>query len=87
VVKWSGGSYEADLKQFLPRGSHLRNSGKVKALVLFTSTDCKLVLNEGAYKFKQSQLDRNINYLMAWNITLMLSLAAFMTYNCHLFIQ
>ena len=86
LVVWNGKSYNADLKQFLPRGSYLRNSEKIKALVLFTSTDCKLVMNQGTYKFKQSQLDRNINYLMATNIILMFSIAAIMTYFCHVFI-
>jgi len=86
VASWKGGRYEADLKQFLPRGSHLRNSNKVTVLVLFTSTDCKLVMNEGSYKFKQSQLDRNINYLMAWNIFQMLTIAALMTWICYHFL-
>lgn len=87
IACWLDGKFEADLKQFLPRGAHVRNSGKVLALVLFTSTDCKLVQNEGAYTFKQSQLDRNINYLMAWNIFLMLSIAGLMTHSCHKFLE
>jgi phospholipid-translocating ATPase len=86
IVTWDQGKYEADLKQFLPRGSHLRNSNKVLALVLFTSVDCKLVMNEGPYTFKQSQLDRNINFLYAINITQMFTIAVIMTWMCHSFL-
>jgi magnesium-transporting ATPase (P-type) len=86
-VTWEQDSYDADLKQFLPRGAVVRNSDKITALVLFTSTDCKLVMNQGKYQFKQSQLDRNINYLMAWNIVLLLVIASIMTHNSNQFIR
>ena len=44
-------------------------------------------MNQGRYQFKQSQLDRNINYLMAWNIVLLLVIASIMTYNSNQFIR
>ena len=34
-----------DLKQFVPRGAHVRNSECLYLLVLFTGNDTKLILN------------------------------------------
>lgn len=41
-------------------------------LVVFTGKDTKQILNEGKYKFKQSQVDKVINIFLAWNIFIMI---------------
>ena len=51
------------MKQFLPRGSILRNSGGagVLALTLYTGGDSKLILNQGSLKYKASNTDKTLN--------------------------
>ena len=36
---------DLDLKQFVPRGAHVRNSECLYLLVLYTGNDTKLILN------------------------------------------
>ena len=43
---------DIDLKQFVPRGAHVRNSEHLYLLVLYTGNDTKLILNQGSYRFK-----------------------------------
>ena len=57
------------------RGATVCNSEKVTGLVVHTSTDCKLVMNQGRYRFKQSSLYKGINALMLFNIALILIIA------------
>lgn len=65
---------DLDLKQFVPRGAHVRNSGHLYLLVLYTGNDTKLILNQGSYRFKQSHVDKVVNKILAVNIVLMLSM-------------
>ena len=57
------------------RGATLTNSGTVTGVVVHTSTDCKLIMNQGKYRFKQSSLYKGINALMTFNIVLILVIA------------
>ena len=75
-VKHGDQFIEADMKQFLHRGATLSNSDKVRGIVVHTASDCKLIMNQGKYRFKQSKLYKGINYLMIFNIVLILSFAA-----------
>ena len=43
---------DIDLKQFMHRGATICNSDSVTGLVVHTSTDCKLIMNQGRYRFK-----------------------------------
>ena len=69
-----------DLKQFVPRGAHVRNSDCLFLLVLFTGNDTKLILNQGKYRFKQSHVDQVINKVLLVNILLMLSFGVVLSY-------
>ena len=71
---------DLDLKQFVPRGAHVRNSRCLYLLVLYTGNDTKLILNQGKYRFKQSHVDQMINKILAINIVLMLSMCATIAY-------
>lgn len=62
---------ELDLFQFIPRGSTLKNSQKVYALVIYTGIDTKLVLNQGRYQNKISSFLGRINYYLGINICFM----------------
>ena len=42
-------SQELELKQFMPRGSFIKNSAGVYCMVAYTGVDTKLVLNQGEY--------------------------------------
>ena len=68
--------FEIDMKQFMHRGATVCNSERVTALVVHTSSDCKLIMNQGRYRFKQSNLNKGINALMAFNIVVILVIAA-----------
>lgn len=45
---------ELDLKQFLHRGTILKNSHYVDALVIYTGENTKVIMNQGRYRFKIS---------------------------------
>ena len=48
-----GGEYiEADLNNFIHRNAKIQKTGEITGLVLHTSKDCKVVMNEGKYIFK-----------------------------------
>ena len=71
---------DLDLKQFVPRGAHVRNSEYIYLLVLYTGNDTKLILNQGSYRFKQSHVDGMVNKILGINIVIMLTLCAIMAY-------
>lgn len=52
------------------------NSEKATGLVVHTGNDCKLIMNQGKYQFKQSSLNKGINLLMGFNIAVELTIAA-----------
>lgn len=70
---------DLELKNFIPRGSMLKNSDDVYAMVVYTGPDTKLVLNQGKYKFKNSNLAKTINGFMIINLITMLVLDIFMS--------
>ena len=52
---------ELGLLQFVPRGSVLRNSLNVYAMVAYTGVDTKLILNQGEYSLKISSVFTKLN--------------------------
>ena len=70
---------DLELKNFIPRGSVLKNSENVYAVVLYTGIDTKLVQNQGKYKFKISKLSVVLNRFMIINIVTMFVLDIFMS--------
>ena len=75
-VEYGSEEIEVDLNNFVHRGASLAKTKEITGLVLHTSTDCKLVMNQGKYIFKQSKLYRGINALMLFNVLLIIILAA-----------
>ena len=65
---------DLELKNFIPRGSTLKNSSDVYVMALYTGTDTKMVLNQGKYKFKISHLNYLINRYMLYNLATMIVL-------------
>ena len=56
-------SEEMTIAQFLPRGSILHNTGGVGVLAaaVYTGRDSKLILNQGALKYKASNTEKTLN--------------------------
>ena len=63
------------LNQFLHRGSYIENSGHVVALVVYTGTDSKLIMNLGKYVFKMSSFEKILNRIMVINLLLAITIA------------
>jgi phospholipid-translocating ATPase len=72
-----------DLKQFLHRGTVVVNSNYIDAIVIYTGKDTKIVQNQGKYLFKQSQLDRAINWITIFNMFVIFFLAFIMTFKSY----
>ena len=56
-------THDLSLKNFLHRGSKLKNSVKIDALVVYTGVDTKLVLNVGTPRTKFSRAKILLNYM------------------------
>jgi len=65
--------------QFIPRGSTIRNSESIIALVIYPCKETKQVLNSGKYKYKMSRGEHRLNFALIINVILMLSLAGIFT--------
>ena len=70
---------DCDLKQFAPRGSHVRNSKHLYLMVLFTGNDTKLILNQGHYRFKRSRIENMLNVVLTWNTLVLAGIIVLMT--------
>lgn len=77
-VKGSDGD-ALQLQNFVPRGSVLKFSDEVYAMVLYTGVETKQVLNQGQYKHKISQLQREVNKYMAISFVVILVIMIFMS--------
>lgn len=82
-----GQTKEVDLKQFLHRGAKVANSNMIDAVVVFTGRETKLVMNQGNYHFKVSQLDKAINWITLWNMIIIFVMATIMTVGSYNFIS
>lgn len=59
------------------RGSYIENSGFVWALVVYTGTDSKLIMNLGKYVFKMSSFEKILNRIMILNLIAAIVIAIF----------
>ena len=72
IIRTENKKIDLDLTQFIPRGTIVRNSGKIYTVVVYTGKDTKIIMNNGKYKFKKSSNDKVINIFLAWNVFVML---------------
>ena len=68
-------SMNLDLNQFLHRGSYIENSGYALALVVYTGSDSKLIMNLGKYVYKMSSFEKILNRIMVMNLLLAIVIA------------
>lgn len=74
-----------DLKQFLPRGAFVKNSGQILALVLYTGVETKILLNAGKYQYKTSSTEKLVNKISMIQIGFMVLIAVIMTIGNYVF--
>lgn len=72
-------SKKLELKNFIPRGSVVKNSEEILALIVYTGVDTKLALNLGTYQFKISRMQVFINKFILVNIVLWVGLIILMS--------
>jgi magnesium-transporting ATPase (P-type) len=48
-------------------------------MIIYTGKETKINLNQGKYTFKQSEIEKKLNYILAAHIVMMLSLAGIMS--------
>ena len=61
----------------------IKNSGKLYALVLYTGKETKIMLNQGQYKLKRSQVEKKLNILVLINILVLMTLDGIMCGLCY----
>jgi phospholipid-translocating ATPase len=65
VLTWKNGeTCSLDNDKMLLRGCRLRNTKWCYGLVVFAGADTKLMKNGGKTKFKQTHIDKLLNYLI-----------------------
>ena len=58
--------------QFIPRGSVIKNSGDIAAMVVYTGNETKLMQNLGQYKYKRSRMEQRIQTTLLMNVCFLL---------------
>jgi phospholipid-translocating ATPase len=61
---WNEAKFSLDNEKMLLRGCRLRNTKWCYGLVVFAGSDTKLMKNGGKTKFKQTHIDKLLNYLI-----------------------
>ena len=65
TLTWrTGEKYSLDNDKMLLRGCRLRNTQWCYGMVVFAGADTKLMRNSGKTKFKQTHVDKLLNYLI-----------------------
>ncbi len=64
TLTWKETKYSLDNDKMLLRGCRLRNTKWCYGLVVFAGSDTKLMKNGGKTKFKQTHIDKLLNYLI-----------------------
>ena len=72
-------TFSFDLNAFLYRGSILKNSDSVLALVVYTGTDTKQIKNFGKYRLKLPSYYKTLGLIFRYTLTLILFLTGALT--------
>lgn len=83
TLKWRHNeTYSLDNDKMLLRGCRLRNTRWCYGLVVFAGSDTKLMMNGGKTKFKQTHIDKLLNYLIIGIVIFLFSMCAICTIAC-----
>ncbi|KAM4635236.1 phospholipid-transporting ATPase IC [Polymixia lowei] len=75
TMLWNRERYPLDLDNMLLRGCKIRNTDECHGLVIFAGADTKIMRNGGKTRFKRTNIDELMNY-MVYTIFVMLILVA-----------
>ncbi|MBN3279418.1 AT8B1 ATPase, partial [Polyodon spathula] len=76
TMMWRNDSYSLDLSNILLRGCTVRNTDISHALVIFAGADTKIMKNGGKTRFKRTNIDRLMNYMVYTIFFLLIFIAA-----------
>lgn len=83
VLTWKNGeSCSLDNDKMLLRGCRLRNTRWCYGLVVYAGADTKLMKNGGKTKFKQTHIDKLLNYLIIGIVIFLFKMCAICTIAC-----
>ena len=83
VLTWKNGEQcSLDNDKMLLRGCRLRNTKWCYGLVVFAGSDTKLMKNGGKTKFKQTHIDKLLNYLIIGIVIFLFTMCAVCTIAC-----
>jgi phospholipid-translocating ATPase len=83
TLKWKNGeTCSLDNDKMLLRGCRLRNTRWCYGLVVFAGADTKLMKNGGKTKFKQTHIDKLLNYLIIGIVIFLFTMCAICTIAC-----
>lgn len=83
VLRWKNGeAIPLDNDNMLLRGCRLRNTRWCYGLVVFAGSDTKLMKNGGKTKFKQTHIDKLLNYLIIGIVLFLFTMCAICTVAC-----
>lgn len=78
----NGEMFSLDNDKMLLRGCRLRNTRWCYGLVVFAGSDTKLMKNGGKTKFKQTHIDKLLNYLIIGIVIFLFSMCVICTIAC-----
>ncbi|XP_041110345.1 phospholipid-transporting ATPase IC-like [Polyodon spathula] len=76
TMMWRNDSYSLDLSNILLRGCTVRNTDISHALVIFAGADTKIMKNGGKTRFKRTNIDHLMNYMVYTIFFLLILIAA-----------
>lgn len=76
TMMWRNDSYSLDLSNILLRGCTVRNTDISHAMVIFAGADTKIMKNGGKTRFKRTNIDRLMNYMVYTIFFLLILIAA-----------
>ena len=83
TLRWKHGeAVSLDNDKMLLRGCRLRNTKWCYGLVVFAGADTKLMKNGGKTKFKQTHIDKLLNYLIIGIVIFLFTMCAICTIAC-----
>lgn len=76
TMQWDGQRYPLDLDNVLLRGCKVRNTEECHGLIIFAGADTKIMKNGGKTRFKRTNIDELMNYMVYTIFVLLILVAA-----------
>jgi len=82
TMTWNQQKFSLDNEKVLLRGAVLRNTPWCYGVVLFAGKDTKLMQNSGKTKFKQTSIDKLLNFIILGIVVFLFCMCLFCTIAC-----